>query len=337
MELSKFGFVTAILLLGLFSIGALASCSPVPPGQLHEDEPIDGGLTNSSNRNAPKTIQSNVLTKFSLNFLDDGNYIPADPTDRFPQGRYSLLAERRGNTAHFRLLCDRHNTLTPLVFEKDLDTKELDDLHAFLLEHNIPAINGSSKWNSALGTFIDLHAIYDSGETLSVYAEGGASTVPDGWCGTDVFLKFFADKLGARDCLGSPLYSCDYAESSGETGYLLQWNLKADSIIGSHRAIFHRQSRKENGADIVKQEIVVPREKLEELEQLVHSLGMKQWKNLPYQENPDMSEMLISIALNYSDSQESVCIDSHQALPPEAREAMNAVREFLESLEPVPQ
>ena len=88
-----------------------------------------------------------------------------------------------------------------MIFKQDLPVEALDELQAIIKKKNLAAINGSSLRNSALGTLLIFHVHYDSGERLSVYAEGGAATLPDGWCGTEVFLEFFMEKLQAEEIL----------------------------------------------------------------------------------------------------------------------------------------
>ena len=80
------------------------------------------------------------------------------------------------------------------------------DLNSLFLASSISSLCSelrccSSLRNSALGTLLIFHVHYDSGERLSVYAEGGAATLPDGWCGTEVFLEFFMEKLQAEEIL----------------------------------------------------------------------------------------------------------------------------------------
>lgn len=337
MKLCKMGVAAGLVSLGLACTGiGTAGCSPeFKGGSIFTSSSVEcGGLADSSNKKAPKTIHSNVLTSFSLDFIEEGLHGPVKKgAEYFPVGRYSLRAERQGDLAHFRIFCDRRETTMPLVFEKDLDATALDDLHALLMEHNVPAVNGSSLKNSALGTFIDFKALYDSGETLSVYAKGGASTVPNGWCGTDVFVTFFLDKLGARGKLAAPMYSLAYAISNGETGYYHEMELKSDSRLSSGQAIFCRRFCQGNGQQEESQEFVVPRAKLEEAECLTDSYGMRKWKELPLSEEKALEADFISLAMNYAYGEKAVCIDSDMELPEGGWEALMVLQKFMEELE----
>lgn len=335
MKLCKMGLTAGLVTLGLACAGlCTAGCSAVEDGGLFSSSPITcGGLTDNSDPRAPKTIQSKVLNSFSLTFLDEGLHTPPPgQEDHFPVGRYTLTAQRQGDRAHFSLACDRKETIAPVVFEKDLDASALDELHELLLENKVPAVNGSSLRNTALGTYINLRALYDSGETLSVYAEGGASTVPRDWCGTDVFVKFFLEKLGAKGRLAAPLYSVAYAVSNGETGYYQELELRSDGRLSSSQALFCRRFRSGSGQQEEKQEFPVAREKLEEAERLTDAYGMRGWKNLPFSAETSPNADFHSIALNYTYGEKAVCVDSEMALPPEGREAFTALQEFLEEL-----
>ena len=126
----------------------------------------------------------------------DGNALPP-----LPAGVYLLEAERKGDKAHFLLSCDRQGTTNPLVFQKDLPAEAMLDLQKIIRKYNLPAINGSNLRNSALGTSLRFLVLYDTDEKITVYAEGGASTLPHGWCGTSVFLEFFLDKIDTEGLL----------------------------------------------------------------------------------------------------------------------------------------
>ena len=185
-------FCFALAFSGLFSFCSFSDAAEIP---------IDGGLDDFSNPQAPKVIQSNTITEFSLQFKEDMDIDRAGTVTSFPAGEYLLKAERKGDKARFYLIYDSQDTSKPLIFKQDLPVEALDELQAIIKKKNLAAINGSSLRNSALGTLLIFHVHYDSGERLSVYAEGGAATLPDGWCGTEVFLEFFMEKLQAEKIL----------------------------------------------------------------------------------------------------------------------------------------
>ena len=201
-----------LTLLGFFSL--------VPSGY-PSGNPTGGGLSDCSDPKAPKVIHSDNIREFRLLFTHNGRTGTASSENAlppFPVGKYLLEAVRKGDTAHFMLSCDRRDSNAPLVFQKGLPAEALLDLQSIIRKYNLPAINGSSLRNSALGTSLRFQVLYDTDEKLSVYAEGGVSTLPHGWCGTDVFLKFFLEKLDAKDLLAPPHCSCIPSRSNIQNG-----------------------------------------------------------------------------------------------------------------------
>ncbi len=322
----------ACLCLGmmLFSLPGFGACGS------YSEMPIDGGLEDCSNPQAPKVIHSNTITKFSLHFAEEGLVgLPAseEKTTRppFPAGTYTLSAERQGNQSHFELICDRYGTVTPLRFAKDLPASALDELQAIIQKHNLAAINGSSLRNSALGTALSFHVDYDTDETLSVYAEGGASTLPPGWCGTTVFLEFFRAKLDAGNRLIPPLRSCSYALSNSH-GLVYCLELDSEPYQDSKRAIFKETRLAPNAGQFDSGQptktIYVPREKLEALEEIAAKYQLWKWKDLPHRDDDEDDRDFISIVFNYSGGG-NICLDSDQELPPEYEEAFAELRRAL--------
>ena len=225
MKLSKLYLYLGLTLIGLLSFIPSGCCS---------GGPISGGLADFSDPKAPKVIDSDNIRKFSLRFKYIGGIAkPAVENDcpPFPAGNYLLEAERKGDKAHFLLSCDRQGTATPLLFQKDLPVEALLDLQGIIRKYNLPAINGSSLRNSALGTSLSFEVLYDTDERLSVYAEGGVSTLPHGWCGTDVFLEFFLKKLDTEGLLfphSTPAY---IPAATDKMAFYTAWNWKPTEIF----------------------------------------------------------------------------------------------------------
>ena len=174
--------IATLLTMGSFS---MAACSDEV-----SDEVIDGGTTDYSNNNAPKTITSENIIRFSLTVEDDtieyNNFY----------GRFVMEIEPTAKGFKMSLSCGQYSNSDVKYFSKSriIDKNTLKELQAIIKEHNIASINGHSKWNSALGNYINLHIVYDTGETINVNAEGGCAVVPDNW-NQDWFLNFFFDKL----------------------------------------------------------------------------------------------------------------------------------------------
>lgn len=331
MKLSNLCLYFGLAFLGLFGLAPSGCCSDVP---------MDGDLYDFSNPKAPKVIHSDNISEFCLQFTNEGGMYAVTDDEvslpSFPAGDYLLEAVRKGEHAHFMLACDRHDTLTPLVFQKDLPLEALLDLQRIIRKYNLPAINGSSRRNSALGTSLNLEVLYDTDEKISVYAEGGVSTLPIGWCGTDVFLTFFLKKLGAENFLVFPLSSCIYALSNTQKGFLYSLKLESDRNLPRKKAIFEKTMPQQiadnpSGERVVKH-ITVSREKLEAIEDIIAKYHMRSWKDLPYRENVKENTDFISIVFNYSDGN-NICLDSDQKLPPEYQEVFEAIHQALAEAE----
>ena len=323
MSRKKFLSLVGIFLSGIVGFGnfACGHSNPVP---------IDGGnISDNSIKNAPKEIKSDELKKFSLSFLEENAGINLNPEEMIPRGKYFLSAERTETGAHFIFECDRLDSVPVLRFEKDFDSTALDELQKIIREKNIAAVNGHGKSNSALGVFIDFDAEYLSGETLSVYAKGGASTVPNEWCGAKVFADFFIDKMGIKSEVTSPLYRCSYTLSR-EDGRNYEITIKVDPK-NSRQCILSRKDYRNNDKPTVN-EFFLPREKIEELSKVINAYDTKGWKDFP-DADEDFSE-IESISFGFANGKQ-IAIDSQQKLPPGGSELIRDVKNFLtESVEP---
>lgn len=330
MEFSK---RISSVIVGLLSIGALASCNPLEPGQIlgGGNAPADGGLVDCSQKDAPKTIGSETLMAFSLDFRQNYSGRVSESRNPFPAGFYRLKAERRGEAAYFSLRCEREGTVLPVIIEKELPLTALDDLRLFLKEKGVESINGSCRRNSALGIFLNLKALYDSGETVTVYAEGGVSTIPYGWCGTDGFVDFFLRQMESEIMLTAPLYACDYTRKDTATGDFCQLGLCVETDKGSGGAVFHKRWREGKDAETREKEIFLPQENLESLERLIASLGLMDWKDLPPCEAGAAGRERRFVSIRYLDGREAN-LSIAQALSPEAEAALESLWQFMEAL-----
>ena len=212
----------------------------------------------------------------------------------------------------------------------------VDGIEGIIRKYNLPAINGSSLRNSALGTSLNFEVLYDTNERLSIYAEGGASTLPPGWCGTEVFLRLFLKKLEAKDLLIPPLCSCIYSRSNSLKGFLYSLELETDRTLPRKQAIFKKrlpQPTADNPfGERVAKHITVPKEKLEVIENIIAEYRMRKWKDLPNRESIEGNTDFISIVFNYSDGN-NICLDSDQELPPGYLDAFEAIHQALTEAE----
>ena len=155
------------------------------PGQV----PEAGGVEDYSNPSAVKEIESDKLQEFRLRCENsmgvsvpskDGSSAPMT----YPAGYYTFEMFKKDDGASVTA------DFAGEVFKFDVDEEELSNLAKFLKDYDVASMNGHSQRNSALGTYIDLNVLYESGEKISVYAEGGASVVPYNWDET-IYVEFF--------------------------------------------------------------------------------------------------------------------------------------------------
>ena len=150
-----------------------------------EEIEVDGGIHNYSNKNAPKKIISQNIKKFSLIIEDDA------AEDHFISGRCTMKIENTPEGLKMTFLSGKNPELNK---SKIINEKILKELQKLIIENDVASINGHNKWNSALGNFLDLEIVYESGEVISAYGEGGEAVIPDNF-NPKIFVKFFCDKL----------------------------------------------------------------------------------------------------------------------------------------------
>ena len=187
----------AVLLAGLLARGA--SCGVIDTVRELIGRPEDGAVENNDWKGAPKTITSIEITSFEAEFLLSHGYARREgdrwvddeaKNARRPQGRYRFTMKREGEQA-----------AVTADFEPDRGEREqyaftaplsaLDELHKTIVVNDFPAVNGFSRWQSALGEKFRLVVHYASGEKLWAYGEGGSSCA----CPRDLgcFIELFRE------------------------------------------------------------------------------------------------------------------------------------------------
>ena len=182
-----------IALCAVFALpfAAFAVAPPPPP------PPLPPGSTMDSSRyDAPKTIASNEITMFKVQFTTSGGTYMTKKGDQWvedvemnvrrPNGSYFFRAVREDGRAHIWA-----NFSEKERYEYTAPLSALDKLHRDLIANDLPKLNGFSKRNSALGVFFWVDVKYASGETISASGEGGAS------CSPPVGLGFLIDTFRA--------------------------------------------------------------------------------------------------------------------------------------------
>ncbi|MBR1552437.1 MAG: hypothetical protein IJ631_00325 [Schwartzia sp.] len=293
----------------------------------------DGGTVDHSARHvSPVVIASRALSSFRLRFefgdphWDDGLHV------KYPPGRYDLRLEKieGGATCHLE-----YWTEGGPARKADFPVKgdALARLDALLKEHDVAQIDGHAKYNSALGSDMDLEALYESGESIHACGQGGADVTPDArYYREEWFIDFFralGHEYGQGDLLGPPLARCSYRESGGMEGRFYELELSAQKDGSAHLSV---DFLPRNGAESLWREYDLPKAKMDELEAMLDRGSLADWGKAPMSEVQALDADTAYIVFGYADGRE-VSLADNRALPKEAFAAMRKVREFLEALD----
>ncbi len=182
--------IIAIIIIVVVVAVLFVSCKNSNKGKV--TEPQSGGIIDYSPPTPPK-IHSREIKSFSIDFTLSAEFND-ERKHKCPRGRYHLSLTKDGDKA----LCDlQWKEMRSTAEEKPYrvnfkaDLSALDDLQEFIEKKKITHLNGYHKTNSALGSYLDLKVEYESAETLSAFAEGGSSVMPD--TSLEYFIIFFSD------------------------------------------------------------------------------------------------------------------------------------------------
>ena len=131
----------------------------------------------------PKVIKSKDIISFKIDF-EDGNTVD---DSKLPYGRYYISLEKTDDIG--KLSFEFRGYGEDILIEKDLPLEVFINLQKIIEDENVEEINGYCFNNTALGYFLDLEILYESGEKITAYAEGG-SVNPPGFNGK-VLVEFF--------------------------------------------------------------------------------------------------------------------------------------------------
>ncbi len=156
---------------------------------MEDPEVLEDGMADLSDPNAKKSITSDDLVSFSLRMEESQVMFVDDPNGEYaavayPEGIYDLSIEKENDTVH--VVADFAGN----PYEFDADENALAKVNRMLKDNDVPSMNGHSKADSALGSYIDLNARYADDETITIHAEGGASTIPYGW-DSSIYVETF--------------------------------------------------------------------------------------------------------------------------------------------------
>ncbi len=129
-------------------------------------------IVDLSDEKAAKTIESQEITEFSLNFSNGYGSYGLD--DRWPGGRYSWEIEQRedGYFMRFDVMGDSY---VAMRFEEPVTEEYVRGLAALIEREGIPAQNGYYQKNNSSAHGWSLWVRYASKERLSLRADGDAA------------------------------------------------------------------------------------------------------------------------------------------------------------------
>ncbi|NLP22119.1 MAG: hypothetical protein GX368_04785 [Erysipelotrichaceae bacterium] len=131
----------------------------------------------------PKVIKSTDIISFKIDF-EDGNTVD---DSKLPYGRYYISLEKTDDIGKLSFTFRGYGEV--ILIEKDLPLEVFINLQKIIEDENVEEINGYCFNNTALGYFLDLEILYESGEKITAYAEGG-SVNPQGFNGK-ALVEFF--------------------------------------------------------------------------------------------------------------------------------------------------
>ena len=238
-EVTEMAVAAALSLITLLQ-GLFSGCGT------KQEEPVSGGVSDYSDKNAAKTIESDDLRSFEYDF----NYYG----DEFARGHYLLKIELAAaetaddgeeitdgepygaGGAAYSVSID---TAEPLELSGTADASVMRDLAALIKENNTAALNGWNKYNSALGSDMSFEAVYGSGEKISILARGGVSAAPD--LDPTPYIRFF-DELAQRD--GGSVFAYSFEDDSDPDA---PKKIMSDTLTEFHIKVYNDTSRNGDG------------------------------------------------------------------------------------------
>ncbi len=302
-----------------------------------EDVEIDGGTQDSSVRRAsPVAISSTDISSFRLRFQYSMDYGAEDELrGRYPSGWYDLRLEKSENGADCHLEYWAEGRPGRKA-DFPVDAEALARLDRLLKEHDVAQIDGHSLYNSALGDDMSMEVRYESGETIRADGQGGDVKPDARYYREEWFIDFFR-ALGreyGRDTLGPALRSCSYSCGGGKPGACLDMKI---SMRKDGTVLAERDSRDRFDLPTTHREIVVPKEKLDELAAMFDRGELFRWAKTKWNKIDVLDGDTVQVSFDYADGSYASLYDNNE-MPKEALEAMEKVQAFLwELLKDAPQ
>lgn len=302
-----------------------------------EDVEIDGGTQDSSVRRAsPVAISSTDISSFRLRFQYSMDYGAEDELrGRYPSGWYDLRLEKSENGADCHLEYWAEGRPGRKA-DFPVDAEALARLDRLLKEHDVAQIDGHSLYNSALGDDMSMEVRYESGETIRADGQGGDVKPDARYYREEWFIDFFR-ALGreyGRDTLGPALKYCSYECGGGKPGGFLMMRI---STQRDGTVLAERDSRDRFDLPTTHREIVVPKEKLDELAAMFDRGELFRWAKTKWNKIDVLDGDTVQVSFDYADGSYASLYDNNE-MPKEALEAMEKVQAFLwELLKDAPQ
>ena len=288
----------------------------------------DGGTRDTSVRHAsPVVISSTEISSFRLKFEFSKDYDEEDEgRGRYPSGWYDLRLEKAENGANCHL---EYWTQSEPSRKADFSVSSdaLARLDALLKEHDVAQIDGHSMWNSALGDFMNLEVNYESGEQIYASGEGGGVKPDEKYYQEEWFIDFFRS-LGreyGHDTLGPALRRCSYSCGGGKPGAYLGMEI---SLQKNGTVLAEMDSRSRYDAPTTHREVVVPKEKLDELAAMFDRGKLFHWAKTKWNKIDVLDGDTVEVSFDYADGSYASLYDNSE-MPKEALEAMKKVQAFL--------
>ena len=293
-----------------------------------EDVEVDGGTRDTSVRHAaPVVISSAEIASFRLKFEFSKDYGEEDEgRGRYPSGWYDLRLEKAENGANCHI---EYWTQSEPSRKADFSVSgdALARLYALLKEHDVAQIDGHSMWNSALGDFMNLEVNYESGEQIYASGEGGGVKPDEKYYREEWFIDFFRS-LGreyGHDTLGPALRRCSYSCGGGKPGAYLGMEI---SLQKNGTVLAEMDSRSRYDAPTTHREVVVPKEKLDELAAMFDRGKLFHWAKTKWNKIDVLDGDTVEVSFDYADGSYASLYDNNE-MPKEALEAMEKVQAFL--------
>ena len=302
-----------------------------------EDVEIDGGTQDSSVRHAsPVAISSTDISSFRLRFQYSMEYGAEDELrGRYPSGWYDLRLEKSENGADCHLEYWAEGRPGRKA-DFPVDAEALARLDRLLKAHDVAQIDGHSLYNSALGDDMSMEVRYESGEIIRADGQGGDVKPDHRYYREEWFIDFFR-ALGCEyghDTLGPALRSCSYSCGGGKPGACLDMKI---SMRKDGTVLAERDSRDRFDLPTTHREIVVPKEKLDELAAMFDRGELFRWAKTKWNKIDVLDGDTVQVSFDYADGSYASLYDNNE-MPKEALEAMEKVQAFLwELLKNAPQ